>query len=313
MFPRRIDGLSLVSLGLLGFMVLNVLQDRGVVQIALAASDTTGAQISSAGEAAASLPAQPDVAAQYAASQETSPQGTTQHGLAPLDTTPLYPAPLYPAQDSSTWQQGSDPNVGGGFQVDAAQLAAQPAVQTGAGVLLDTAQSAAQIGEGVLLDAAQLAVQPSLVGSAPQAVKSISAQEAQAFLAPYDSYSVTQGLHGYTYGHAAVDLSAGDGETILSPIAGEITDYYVDEWNNTTLVIENARYKVTLLHGLYTVSIGDRVQIGDPIGTESNQGNTYDSYGNYCGAGSACGHHTHLNVFDKDLGQNVNPLELMGE
>lgn len=245
MFPRRIDGLSLVSLGLLVFMLMNVLQDRGMLHTALAAADPASAPVTT--------PASVDGGAQVGPD----------------------PAQIAPAWQIAPGQQGNDPNVGG----------------------------------GILLDAENEAINSDASG----AVRSISPEEAQAFLAPYDSYSVTQGLHGYSYGHAAVDLSAGDGETILSPIAGEITDYYVDEWNNTTLVIENARYKVTLLHGLYTVSIGDRVQIGDPIGAESNQGNTYDAYGNYCGGSSNCGYHTHINVFDKDLGQNVNPLNLMGD
>ena len=76
-------------------------------------------------------------------------------------------------------------------------------------------------------------------------------------------------------------------------------------------MVENEVYQVMFLHGLYTVSLGDMVQIGDLLGTESNQGNTFDAYGQSC-RGRDCGYHTHLNVFDKTLGENVNPLNLIG-
>jgi hypothetical protein len=66
---------------------------------------------------------------------------------------------------------------------------------------------------------------------------------------------------------------------------------------------------VTLLHGIYTVAIGDRLKLGQPVGQESNQGNTVDALGNSC-RGRDCGYHTHINIFDKILGTNINPLEL---
>ncbi len=240
MFPRRIDGLTVVALGLMAFMALNVLQDRVTIQTAQAAAGPT------------ITPVVMDIPAQAQA--------------------------IDPVVEN-------DPNVGGGILLAENDPAQNGGVSDG-----ETGASPE--------DAAQLAALSA-------------AQVAAAFIAPYDSYYVTQGLHGYNYGHAAVDLSAGDGEVILSPISGVISELYIDEWGNTTLVVENETYQVTFLHGLYTVSEGDQVQIGDPIGTESNQGNTYGADGNYCGAGSACGFHTHLNVFDKILGDNVNPLELM--
>jgi murein DD-endopeptidase MepM/ murein hydrolase activator NlpD len=128
--------------------------------------------------------------------------------------------------------------------------------------------------------------------------------------APYDHYVVTQGLHGYSYGHAAIDLSAGKGAVIKSPIHGTVADHYIDEWGNPTLVIENKRYRVLLLHGIYSVSVGQFVSLGDPVGVESNQGYTVDYAGRSC-AGRDCGYHTHLNIFDLALGENVNPLDLI--
>lgn len=126
---------------------------------------------------------------------------------------------------------------------------------------------------------------------------------------PYDDYVLTQGLHGYAYGHMAIDISAGNGATIKSPILGSVTQYYFDGLGNSVLVIENDKYQVMMLHGVYTVEVGDQLKPGDTVGTESNLGNTYDWAGNSC-RGRDCGYHTHLNMFDKELGRNVNPLEL---
>lgn len=133
---------------------------------------------------------------------------------------------------------------------------------------------------------------------------------ARAFAAPYEDYALTQGPHGYSYGHMAIDIAAGKGATILSPINGEVTDLYIDQYGNPTLVIENKNYRVTLLHGDYTVDVGQEVKLGQKVGKESNQGYTTDMAGVPC-AGRNCGYHTHLNVFDKRVGNNVNPLDLI--
>jgi murein DD-endopeptidase MepM/ murein hydrolase activator NlpD len=130
------------------------------------------------------------------------------------------------------------------------------------------------------------------------------------FMAPYDDYVITQGLHGYSYGHMAIDLSSGKGAVIKSPINGVVSENYIDGLGNPTLVIENELYRVTLLHGIYSVSIGDRLHAGQPVGTESNLGFTTDMQGNPC-AGRECGYHSHLNVYNKHLGANVSPLDLI--
>ena len=96
----------------------------------------------------------------------------------------------------------------------------------------------------------------------------------------------------------------------MSPIYGAITERLSDQYGNPTLVIENENYRVTLLHGVYTVEVGQTVALGDIIGSESNLGYTMDMYGNLCWGRAGCGYHTHLNVFDKRLGENVNPLDL---
>lgn len=137
------------------------------------------------------------------------------------------------------------------------------------------------------------------------------APDPTAFIAPYDDYVLTQGPHGFSYGHMAIDLTAGNGAVIKSPINGVVSQLYVDQYNNTTLVIENDVYQVLMLHGNYSVTVGQQVQIGEPVGAESNHGYTKDAYGQLC-AGRDCGYHTHLNVFNKQLGRNVNPLDLIG-
>lgn len=139
----------------------------------------------------------------------------------------------------------------------------------------------------------------------------VSGDDPAAIIMPYDDYILTQGLHGQAYGHLAIDIKAGKGAIIKSPIAGTVTSLYTDEVGNPTLIIENDVYQVMMLHGVFTVKVGDQVEIGEPVGTESNLGNTRDAWGNSC-RGRDCGYHTHLNIFDKRLGVNVSPLEVLG-
>ena len=152
---------------------------------------------------------------------------------------------------------------------------------------------------------------------ATQAARAASAAQTQpamqdnpALIAPpYNKYVVTQGPHGASYGHLAIDLAAGRGKPIKSPISGVISEKYTDPYGNPTLVIENEVYIVTLLHGKYTVSRGQRVKLGEVVGTESNKGYTTDMQGNPCRQ-RQCGYHTHLNVYDKRVQANINPLTL---
>ena len=149
---------------------------------------------------------------------------------------------------------------------------------------------------------------------AEAAVQETQAWDAQPdpnrIIAPYDDYVLTQGPHGQSYGHLAIDLTGGKGAVIQSPIDGLVTALYFDDLGNTTLAIENERYQVTLLHGIYEVVVGDHLSLGQPLGYESNQGYTIDAWGNLC-TNRDCGYHTHFNIFDKARGENVNPLEVM--
>ena len=108
----------------------------------------------------------------------------------------------------------------------------------------------------------------------------------------------------------AIDIAAGKGAIIYSPIHGKVSELFIDGVGNPTLIIENEVYRVTMLHGVYSVHIGESVRAGEIVGTESNLGNTTDMQGNSC-RNRDCGYHTHLNVYDKQIGTNINPLDLL--
>lgn len=131
-----------------------------------------------------------------------------------------------------------------------------------------------------------------------------------AIAMPYDEYFLTQGAHGQSYGHLAIDIAAGNGAIIKSIINGVITGVGYDVWGNTFIQVENDNFVVLYLHGVYTPVIGETVLAGQQIGTESNIGYTLDMAGNLC-AGRDCGYHTHLNVYDKRVAANIDPLSLI--
>ena len=162
----------------------------------------------------------------------------------------------------------------------------------------------------VTTETGETAVSPAITQPKPAEIN--ISTDMLTFAVPYKDYSITQGIHGLSYGHMAIDIAAGRGEAILAPINGEITQLYMDEYGNTTLVIENDVYQVMFLHGDFTVAIGDKLKIGQQIGTEGNNGYTMDMAGNLCYNREWCGNHTHLNVFDKRIQANINPLDLIG-
>lgn len=153
-------------------------------------------------------------------------------------------------------------------------------------------------------DASNAADPPAAAAAAPQSPDPLT------IAMPYDEYFLTQSIHGASYGHAAIDIAAGNGATIRSIINGTVTGRGYDQWGNSYLQIENEVYTVLIMHGQYTAVAGDVVAAGTPVGTESNIGYTLDLAGNSC-AGRDCGYHTHLNIFDKRLGVNIDPLSLI--
>lgn len=98
-----------------------------------------------------------------------------------------------------------------------------------------------------------------------------------------------------------VDVTAGAGATIYSPISGAVSCWF-DASNDPVLQIENDQYKVLLLHGEYSVCGNGTVNRGDPVGRESNLGNAVI-------AGS---YHTHVEVCEFKDGKcvEVNPIDL---
>lgn len=113
---------------------------------------------------------------------------------------------------------------------------------------------------------------------------------------PYDNYSVsTAVLHGLS-GWEGVDIVAGCGAEIYSPISGIVdktgTDGYIGPISNgaenTWVGISNTSYSTVLLHGEYIVNFGDTVEQGQVIGYESSIGNS-----------SGC--HTHWIMYEKGM------------
>jgi murein DD-endopeptidase MepM/ murein hydrolase activator NlpD len=134
--------------------------------------------------------------------------------------------------------------------------------------------------------------------------------DASSVVAPYDQYTLTQGPHGFSYGHMAIDIAAGKGAVIKSPIQGYVVALFTDQYGNPTLVVENEIYQVTMLHGKFKVAVGDQIELGQMVGRESNLGYTIDMQGRSC-RDRNCGYHTHLNIFDKRIGSNINPLSVI--
>lgn len=122
----------------------------------------------------------------------------------------------------------------------------------------------------------------------------------------YERAAQTQGPHGQSYGHYAIDMAAGAGTPVYSPTDGRAT-MSSDALGNTVLTIENDCYIVTMLHGDWNVA--GHVKRGQIVGVEGNNGNTM-SYGRLCHGRDGCGDHTHISVYDKRSRSNVDPRQL---
>lgn len=179
---------------------------------------------------------------------------------------------------------------------------AKPSLAVRLGIARDVAQE--------LIQSEEAATAEGIPGSRPENPEIPEVESPGDFgriYAPGTIYVKTQGPHGMSYGHYAIDYAARAGAPLVSPINGVVTANYIDGYGNPTLIIENQKFKVTLLHmDTITVDVNESVAMGDSIGTEGNKGYTM-SRGQMCGTGSSCGYHIHLNVFDKEVGQNVDP------
>ena len=112
------------------------------------------------------------------------------------------------------------------------------------------------------------------------------------------TWQMTQDWHGTAL--PGKDYAAGCGTTIMAPISGIVTQNGRDKYcgpfgcYNTVLTIENSNYKITLLHGQYSVQAGTSVTAGQRVGRERSIGNS-----------SGC--HSHLSVWNKRVGLWVDP------
>lgn len=125
-------------------------------------------------------------------------------------------------------------------------------------------------------------------------------------------YQITQGLHDRQYG-AAIDVKAGAGSTVYSSINGLVIRNHPNGEGTTTLIIRNSMYQLKLMHGNYTVNVGDMITAGQPVGTESNLGNVKDGYGKKCVPGTDCGNHTHINIVKLDKDVSIDPTNIIKE
>lgn len=123
----------------------------------------------------------------------------------------------------------------------------------------------------------------------------------------YSHYRFSKEL---AHGRAGYDLMGGGKDSpIFAPITGEVIYQYYQHNGNPLLIIENDSYRVKLLHGYWNTAEGDRVNQGEIIGYEGNMGLTFRD-GQFCGTGSNCGYHTHIEVWDKINNSPVNLAQL---
>lgn len=147
-----------------------------------------------------------------------------------------------------------------------------------------------------------------LTGQIPtRANRSITVDETSSIAPIYKNYSVSNAsLHGVP-GWEGVDIYAGCGKPVLSPISGIVAFNGLDGYNQVDergvvreqtpmITIKNDRYTVTIMHGNYTAPIGTRVVTGEQVGTEGSQG-------------MSTGCHSHVVV--KENGKLKNYLDIL--
>ena len=135
---------------------------------------------------------------------------------------------------------------------------------------------------------------------------------------PDDNFIISQEVHGESYGHLAVDLSAGRGYPILAVSDGYITGggidtngvALLDQWGNTYAELSAGNIYFQFLHGDFIVRVGQTVRQGEIIGYESNRGITYDENHKECQGSTDCGSHTHWAAFDAVTGAPIYPGNL---
>lgn len=154
-------------------------------------------------------------------------------------------------------------------------------------------------------------VPPARVAAAPLIQQLVCSEEDLAFAWPFEDFVF--GVYGQhttiSYGMKSWDLfgSGGTHPPVLSPINGEVTANHTDAKGNTVLKIENNCRYVLLLHGNWEVQIGAQIQIGNVVGTQDNNGQSWGANGQPCNGVEGCAEHVHLDVYDKVKGDWVDP------
>lgn len=104
--------------------------------------------------------------------------------------------------------------------------------------------------------------------------------------------------------HKGLDIVVKTGETIFSPISGEVTRFpfpYAGDINYTGIELKNETYKVKIFYVKPTVKIGTKVSKGTPIATAQNISAKYSS---------SMTNHAHIEVYDIKTGKLINPEKL---
>lgn len=102
--------------------------------------------------------------------------------------------------------------------------------------------------------------------------------------------------------HKGIDIVAKPGETIFSPITGNVNRYpipYAGDNRYSGIEIENATYRVMIFYMKTTLPIGSVVLAGQPIGTAQDLTLKH---------GSSMTNHVHLEVYKN--GVLIDPTDL---
>jgi hypothetical protein len=137
-----------------------------------------------------------------------------------------------------------------------------------------------------------LALIPSLVKARPE----ISDRD-NAFAMPYPNYFIYGGCHPDGWGNwCALDVNSNtNGGPTYASINARVKQTGPDDNTGASfLILENNRYRVYYNHGIYEVTQGQEVTIGQFIGMEACIGRCF-------------GEHTHFGVYDKLLGAWIDP------
>ena len=141
-----------------------------------------------------------------------------------------------------------------------------------------------------------------LLSLLPTTAVQASGDDPNGFQMPYPNYFIAGDCHADGWGAwCALDPnSIPDSGPLFSPITGEvIAKGENDGFGNTYICIQNSRWEVCMLHGIYNINLGDWVVIGQRLGEEASIGNS-------------TGPHTHLSLYDRTTASWIDPRTALG-